>query len=97
MEQGNFFEGHTSEGMRIIMELDAAGLVIDAFPLRAKVNQKKEALHRIKQGTQTRSRYVCGECQSVKVLVCPNGHGQKRAARGWFGRRWRKMLWRLDI
>src|ERR1700742_3020257 len=68
------FKGVTETGMRIVMELDESGLVLDAFPLRAKINPRTEALWRIEHGLQKRSRHVCQQCGRLKVLHCPAEH-----------------------
>ncbi|MGB8511136.1 MAG: EndoU domain-containing protein [Pyrinomonadaceae bacterium] len=70
----NCYRGTTETGMRIVMELDRDGLVLDAFPRRAKLHQGREALWRIERGYQKRSRYVCAKCRSIKTLCCPHGH-----------------------
>jgi hypothetical protein len=74
-EQGRFYKGQTARGMRIVMELDEEGRVLNAFPLRAKTNKAREALYRIDRGLQKKSRYVCGRCQNMKRFCCPFGHG----------------------
>lgn len=89
VDAGNFYKGRTRAGMRIVMELDDDGQVIDAFPLRAGSsisNRKRDALFRVKRGTKQRDRLVCGECYSLKVLVCPNGHNSPLGRRGVVGR-----------
>jgi hypothetical protein len=70
----NCFKGRTETGMQIVMQLDDAGLMLDAFPLRSKVNPRTEALWRIEHGLQKRSRHVCSQCGRLRVLCCPAGH-----------------------
>lgn len=65
--------GRTQAGMRIVMELDDAGLVLDAFPLRRPCKAKTEALWRVQTGRQRRSKFVCSECGRLKSLCCPAG------------------------
>jgi hypothetical protein len=77
-EQGRFFKGRTARGMQIVMELDEAGRVVNAFPLRAKVNPRREALYKIDRGLQRKGKYVCGKCHSLKYLCCPFGHGDPK-------------------
>lgn len=74
-DAGKFCEGRTREGMKIVLELDGAGLVVDAMPIRAKVNTRTEARWKLKEGRIKSSRHVCGECKRMKVYVCPAGHG----------------------
>jgi hypothetical protein len=68
------YEGRTREGMKIRLWLDEADNILDAMPLRAKVNRRREAQWKLKRGLSKRSRHVCGDCQSLKVYVCPKGH-----------------------
>ena len=78
VDAGNFYKGRTRAGMRIMLELDSDGRVLDAFPLRAGssiANRKRDAHFKVERGIKKRDRLVCGECHSLKVLVCPNGHG----------------------
>jgi hypothetical protein len=75
---GNFFEGRTRAGMKILMELDEGSLVLDAFPLRNRNNPQKnrarDAQLRIRRGISKKHPLVCSHCQELKVLVCPSGH-----------------------
>jgi hypothetical protein len=76
VDAGNFFEGRTRAGMRILMELDEGGLVLDAFPVRAKNpnNRKRDARLRVAHGITKHHPLVCGRCHSLRVSVCPRGH-----------------------
>ncbi len=76
-EAGNFFEGRTREGMRLILQLDD-GRVLDAIPQRAKLNKGREAKFQIERGIIPNSRRVCRQCKKIKVRVCPSGHGLPR-------------------
>lgn len=78
VDAGNFFEGRTRAGMRVIMELDGDGLVLDAFPMRggsSVANRKRDARFRVARGVRRRHPLVCGRCHRLKVSVCPRGHG----------------------
>jgi hypothetical protein len=68
------YQGRTREGMKIQLWLDETDKVLDAMPLRAKVNRRREAQWKMKRGLISKSSHVCGECQSLKVYVCPKGH-----------------------
>lgn len=95
VEAGNFFEGRTPDGMRVLLELDeVTGQVIDAFPRREKLKPNLEALWRIQRGRQKRSKLVCSKCQSLKVLICPKWHDAPRKL-GWVERvrRWWRQWW----
>ena len=84
-DAGDFYRGQTRAGMRIVMELDERGRVLDAFPLRAGkglANRKRDALFKVERGIKKSDRLVCGECHALKVLVCPNGHGASFHQRG---------------
>lgn len=72
--QPNFYKGVSVEGMRIVLELDEAGLVLDAFPVRAAINKGKEAVFRVQSDQLKKSKLVCKTCMAVRVRVCPNGH-----------------------
>lgn len=90
VDAGHFFEGKTGEGMKIIMELDDGGRVIDAFPLRTKnpTHRKHDAQFRVMRGTQRKHHLVCTECHSIKIPVCPRGHNWPFRRRGLW------QLWR---
>jgi hypothetical protein len=90
----NCYKGSTETGMRIVMELDEMGLVLDAFPKRAKVSQKKNALWRIENGLQVKSRFVCSQCKQIKILSCPHGHNLPM--RKWSFAKWLRR-WRLNL
>lgn len=79
VDAGNFFEGKTRGGMSVVMELDESGLVLDAFPLRAKNpnNRKRDAQFRVKRGIRKEHHLVCAECHRTKVLLCPRGHSAR--------------------
>jgi len=93
VDGGNFFEGKTGEGIKIVMELDESGRVLDAFPLRAKNanHRKHDAQFRVARGISKGHRLVCGECHAVKIAVCPNGHSWPLGQVG----RWRQLWWML--
>jgi hypothetical protein len=77
-ENERCYVGRTATGMRVVLALDEAGQVFDAFPLRARCNQRLEALWRIQTGRQRRSKFVCSVCGKLKTLCCPSDHAPKR-------------------
>jgi hypothetical protein len=99
--QSNFYKGVSTEGMRIVLELDEAGLVLDAFPIRAAINKGKEAVFRVQSGQLKKSKLVCKKCMVVRVQVCPNGHDEhvkksllvrmKRRIGRFIGKVWRVL------
>jgi hypothetical protein len=64
--------------VKIILQLDEAGRVLDAMPQRARLNKGREAKFKVERGTIQSSRRVCRQCKKIKVMVCPSGHGLPR-------------------
>jgi hypothetical protein len=88
-EQGNFYEGISSSGIKIVLELDDAGLVLDAIPIRSgRFSPRRQAQWLLEQGKIEKSRFVCGECHAIKVYVCERGHNLPVSLLDSFGLRW---------
>ncbi len=73
-EAGSFAVGRSSSGMRVLMELDDDGLVLDASPFKRPTNPRRAARWMIEQGRIKKSKHICVRCQCPKVPVCLNGH-----------------------
>jgi hypothetical protein len=87
-KRGDFCEGVSSAGVKIVLELDADGLVLDAVP---------------QVGTQLKKRKFCASCGASKERqwICPRGHNipkrrtlykrlRYQSRRVWFGL-WSKL------
>ncbi len=97
VKQGNqeLYKGDGG-GLKIYMQLDEAGRVVDAWPRRARYTATQQALW-LYARTGKRSKLLCHICLQPKVLCCSHGHGHlpprrkffsrvKRRTRGvWFG------------
>jgi hypothetical protein len=74
-EPGHFCKGRTREGIKMILQLDEAGRVLDARPERARiVNKARESKFKLDRGLIKKSPLVCGKCGKIKLRVCPSGH-----------------------
>lgn len=98
VDAGSFYEGRTREGIKVVMELDESGRVLDAFPQRggsSHANRRRDAQLRVSKGIRREHPLVCGRCHRVRVLVCPKGHDWP-ARWGWWARlgRWGRRHWR---
>jgi hypothetical protein len=93
---GKLFEGVSSSGIRVMLEFDDAGGLLDAFPIRkGRAKNKQQALWLYRQGKIDRPRYICSQCDQLKVLVCERGHNLPASLLDGFGLRWllkRKFL-----
>jgi hypothetical protein len=63
---GQFFEGRTRTGMRIVLELDDEGRVLDAIPRTGNKNFERDARWRVANGFAKSGRYFCAECGKLK-------------------------------
>ncbi len=96
------YEGVTEGGLRIVLRLDASGLVVDAMPVYSGVTPQRALAWALETGRASRERYCCASCGAVKVrrLVCPDMHSQSTLpSRGDVVRahRYVRRLWRLAI
>lgn len=80
--RSRWFTGKTSGGIKVWMELDTSGRVLDALPQTP--------------GTPKKRKPTCKICGEVLIKLCPRGHGlpsrlpSKRLR--WF-KRWLKWFW----
>jgi len=90
------YEGLSSSGLHIVLNLDDMGLVLDAFPLPLAVPAKKALEWRVDTGRAKRNRHYCAKCGSLKVArrVCPKTvDGLPNCAAVQFGAKWIKKRW----
>jgi hypothetical protein len=88
-EQGRFYEGVSSTGIKMVLELDDAGRVLDAIPLKSgRWRAKHQAQWLLEQGKIEKSRFVCSECHALKVYVCERGHTLPASLLDNFNLRW---------
>jgi hypothetical protein len=91
------YEGLSNSGLHIVMKMDDAGLVLDAFPLPLAVTAKQALEWRVDTGRAKRNRHYCAKCGSLKVArrVCPKtADGLSNCAPIQFGAKWIKKRWR---
>jgi hypothetical protein len=75
-EPGNFYEGRW-RGVKIVLEVGADGLVLDAIPIKSPTNPTKKMEWAIANGFLKKTpRNTCAVCGRVKAKrrVCPDGH-----------------------
>jgi hypothetical protein len=65
----NEYVGKTSNGMNIILCLDEANQVIDAFPIRDVI---------IEGNRKRKSKRLCQTCRQPKHYICPEHHNYKK-------------------
>jgi hypothetical protein len=63
---GKFFEGRTRGGMKIVLELDEADLVVDAIPRKGTTNFERLARWRVEHGFSRSNKYFCSVCGRLK-------------------------------
>jgi hypothetical protein len=63
---GNFYEGRTREGLRIVLELDENEQVIDAIPRKSNTSFEQMARWRVWHGYSKHGKYFCGVCGQLK-------------------------------
>jgi hypothetical protein len=83
----------TGRGVAILLYLDKQDRVVDAMPIRRKVNARRAAIYQFER-TGKRSKKLCAICDKPKIRVCPDGHNfnQRRSLVGRLKKRWRAML-----
>ncbi len=89
--EGSFYLGRTFAGMKIILELDEGGQVIDAIPRRSTTNYERRARWRIENGFSKRSKYFCRVCGELK-RGHPLGHPTRLGRLYWHVRRYARRL-----
>jgi hypothetical protein len=79
--RSRWFTGKTSGGIKILMELDASGRVLDARPRTPSMPKRRKA--------------QCGVCGDGLIKLCPRGHGapSKLPRRLRWCKRWLKWFW----
>ncbi len=84
--RGGWFKGQTSDGMKLLLEIDGHGRVLDAMP-------------ETRAATPKRRKPTCSMCGETLIKACPRGHGKpsllpKRLR--WF-KRWVLWMWRSKL
>jgi hypothetical protein len=83
---GSFYLGRTNGGMKIVLELDESGQVVDAIPRRSTTNFERRARWRVEHGYSKRSKYFCHVCGELK-RGHPLGHPTRLGRLYWRVRR----------
>jgi hypothetical protein len=63
---GRYFQGRTRAGLRIVLELDESGHVVDAIPRKSNTNYERMVRWRVERGFARYGKYFCGVCGRLK-------------------------------